>query len=135
MDAVMSRAQQRGKVRTLLGRLCRFHLWEPNQFGIHKPLPHDAALEEHGPGIKRAYTYKALNRLIQGSAADMTKKAMIELHKEGITPHIQVHDELDISVVNPLEASKIKDIMESAVQLEVPNKVDYESGPNWGSIK
>ena len=135
MDSVMSRAQDRGQIRTLLGRLCRFHLWEPNQFGIHKPLTHDAALAEHGPGIKRAYTYKALNRLIQGSAADMTKKAMIELHKEGITPHIQVHDELDISVMNELEAAKIKDIMESAVDLEVPNKVDYESGPNWGEIK
>mgnify|MGYP003146854628 CR=1 FL=1 len=135
MDNVMQRAQSRGRIRTLLGRLCRFHLWEPNQFGIHKPLPHDAALTEHGPGIKRAYTYKALNRLIQGSAADMTKKAMIELHKEGITPHIQVHDELDISVINPLEAAKIKDIMESAVDLEVPNKVDYESGLNWGTIK
>jgi len=135
MDSVMARAQDRGRVRTLLGRLCRFHLWEPNQFGIHKALPHEAALAEHGPGIKRAYTYKALNRLIQGSAADMTKKAMIELHKEGITPHIQVHDELDISVINPLEAAKIKDIMESAVDLEVPNKVDYESGPNWGTIK
>jgi DNA polymerase I-like protein with 3'-5' exonuclease and polymerase domains len=133
MDSVMARAQDRGKVRTLLGRLCRFHLWEPNQFGIHKPLPHDAALAEHGPGIRRAYTYKALNRLIQGSAADMTKKAMIELHKEGITPHIQVHDELDISVSD--NADKIKDIMESAVELEVPNKVDYESGPNWGTIK
>ena len=133
MDSVMSRAQDRGKVRTLLGRLCRFHLWEPNQFGIHKPLPHDAALAEHGPGIRRAYTYKALNRLIQGSAADMTKKAMIELHKEGITPHIQVHDELDISVRD--NADKIKQIMESAVELEVPNKVDYESGPNWGTIK
>ena len=133
MDSVMARAQDRGKVRTLLGRLCRFHLWEPNQFGIHKALPHEAALAEHGPGIKRAYTYKALNRLIQGSAADMTKKAMIDLHKEGITPHIQVHDELDISVSD--NADKIKDIMESAVQLEVPNKVDYESGPNWGTIK
>ena len=133
MDSVMARAQDRGKVRTLLGRLCRFHLWEPNQFGIHKPLTHDAALAEHGPGIRRAYTYKALNRLIQGSAADMTKKAMIELHKEGITPHIQVHDELDISVSN--NADKIKEIMESAVELEVPNKVDYESGPNWGTIK
>ena len=74
-----------------------------------------------------------MNRLIQGSAADMTKKAMIELHKEGITPHIQVHDELDISVSD--NADKIKEIMESAVQLEVPNKVDYESGPNWGTIK
>ena len=133
MDNVMRRAQDSGKIRTLLGRLCRFHLWEPNQFGIHKALPHDAALLEHGPGIKRAYTYKALNKLIQGSAADMTKKAMIELYKEGITPHIQVHDELDISVSD--NAGKIKEIMEDAVSLEVPNKVDYESGPNWGNIK
>ena len=135
MDNVMQRAQNSGKIRTLLGRLCRFHLWEPNQFGIHKALPHEAALMEHGPGIKRAYTYKALNRLIQGSAADMTKKAMIDLHREGITPHIQVHDELDISIPHKVIADKVKDIMESAVELEVPNKVDYESGPNWGTIK
>ena len=135
MDNVMQRAQNSGRVRTLLGRLCRFHLWEPNQFGIHKALPHDAALMENGPGIKRAYTYKALNKLIQGSAADMTKKAMLELYKEGIIPHIQVHDELDISVKNPDHAQKIKSIMEEAVELEVPNKVDYESGPNWGTIK
>jgi DNA polymerase I-like protein with 3'-5' exonuclease and polymerase domains len=133
MNAVMQRAQDSGRIRTLLGRLCRFHLWEPNQFGIHKPLPHEAALAEHGPGIKRAYTYKALNKLIQGSAADMTKKAMIDLYKEGITPHIQVHDELDISVSD--NADKIKEIMEHTVELEVPNKVDYEHGNNWGSIK
>ena len=135
MDNVSQRAQNAGKVRTLLGRLCRFHLWEPNQFGIHKSLPHDAALLEHGPGIKRAFTYKALNKLIQGSAADMTKKAMIDLYKEGIIPHIQVHDELDISVESPEQAQKIIEIMENAVKLEVPNKVDYESGDNWGSIK
>jgi len=85
--------------------------------------------------VRRAFTYKALNRLIQGSAADMTKRAMIDLHKEGITAHIQIHDELDFSVINDLEASKIKDIMENAVDLKVPNKVDYESGSNWGSIK
>jgi DNA polymerase I-like protein with 3'-5' exonuclease and polymerase domains len=135
MESTMDRAQDSGKVRTLLGRLCRFHLWEPNQFGIHKPLKHEDALKEHGPGIRRAYTYKALNRLIQGSAADMTKKAMIELYKEGIKPHIQVHDELDISVESAEHADKIKTIMEEAVTLEVPNKVDYESGPNWGNIK
>ena len=133
MESVMSRAQDKGRVRTLLGRRCRFNLWEPNQFGIHKALSHEDALAEHGPGIKRAFTYKALNKLIQGSAADMTKKAMVDLYKEGIIPHIQVHDELDISVDN--NADKIKEIMESAVQLEVPNKVDYESGPNWGTIK
>ena len=57
MDAVMKRAQDSGKIRTLLGRLCRFPLWEPNQFGIHKALPHDQALLEHGPGRRRAYTY------------------------------------------------------------------------------
>jgi len=135
MDATRDRAQESGQIRTLLGRLCRFHLWEPNQFGIHKALPHDAALAEHGPGIKRAYTYKSLNRLIQGSAADMTKKAMINLHKEGIVPHLQVHDELDISVKDDKEAKNILDIMENAVRLEVPNKVDYESGKNWGNIK
>ena len=135
MDNVMQRAQQRGQIRTLLGRLCRFHLWEPNMFGMHKALPHDQALLEHGPGIRRAYTYKALNRLIQGSAADMTKKAMLELYKEGIVPHIQVHDELDLSIESSDHADKIKEIMEHAVSLEVPNKVDYESGPNWGEIK
>ena len=85
---VMQRAQDSGKIRTLLGRLCRFPLWEPNQFGIHKALPHEQALAEHGPGIKRAYTYKALNKLIQGSAADMTKKAMIELHSKKVLYHI-----------------------------------------------
>ena len=65
----------------------------------------------------------------------MTKKAMIDLHKEGIIPHIQVHDELDISIKSQEHAEKIKQIMEYAVDLEVPNKVDYESGPNWGQIK
>jgi len=134
MYSVMERAQDAGKIRTLLGRRCRFNLWEPRKFGVHKALPKEEAEREHGPGmIKRAYTYKALNRLIQGSAADMTKKAMVNLYKEGIIPHIQVHDELDISVDN--NEDKIKEIMESAVDLEVPNKVDYESGPNWGQIK
>jgi len=135
LQSVMRRAQDRGQIRTLLGRLCRFHLWEPNSFGIHKAMSHEAALAEHGPGIKRAYTYKALNKLIQGSAADMTKKAMIELHKEGIIPHIQVHDELDISIKDDKQAKQIVNIMEAAVELEIPNKVDYESGDNWGEIK
>jgi DNA polymerase I-like protein with 3'-5' exonuclease and polymerase domains len=133
--SVSNRAQQRGQIRTLLGRLCRFHLWEPNQFGIHKALPFDQARQEYGAGIKRAYTYKALNKLIQGSAADMTKKSMLDLYKEGIVAHIQVHDELDISVEDDKKAERIKQIMESAVDLEIPNKVDYEKGVNWGEIK
>ena len=129
MEKASNRAQDRGQIRTLLGRLCRFHLWEPNQFGMHKALPHEEALREHGPGIRRAYTYKALNKLIQGSAADMTKKSMLELYKEGIIPHIQIHDELAVSITGEEEAKKIIEIMENAVTLEVPNKVDYEV---WG---
>ena len=134
MEKASNRAQDRGQIRTLLGRLCRFHLWEPNQFGMHKAMTHEDALREHGPGIKRAYTYKALNKLIQGSAADMTKKSMLELYKEGIIPHIQIHDELDLSIETDAQAKKIIEIMEHAVTLEVPNKVDYEFGKNWGSI-
>ncbi len=134
MNSVSNRAQQRGQIRTLLGRLCRFHLWEPNSFGMHKALPFEQAVQEHGPGIKRAYTYKALNKLIQGSAADMTKKSMLDLYKEGIVAHIQIHDELDISVESKEQAKKIVEIMENAVKLEIPNKVDYEFGKNWGTI-
>ena len=134
INAASNRAQERGQIRTLLGRLCRFPLWEPNSFGMHKAMSHEDALREHGPGIKRAYTYKALNKLIQGSAADMTKKAMVDLYKEGIIAHIQIHDELDLSVESPEHAEKIIDIMENAVKLEVPNKVDYESGETWGDI-
>jgi DNA polymerase-1 len=101
---------------------------------MHKALPHEDALREHGPGIRRAYTYKSLNKLIQGSAADMTKKSMLELYKAGIIAHIQIHDELDLSIENEKQAQKIIEIMENAVTLEVPNKVDYEFGSNWGDI-
>ena len=101
---------------------------------MHKALTHEEALREHGPGIKRAYTYKSLNKLIQGSAADMTKKSMLDLYKEGIVAHIQIHDELDLSIENEKDAQKIVEIMENAVTLEVPNKVDYEFGSNWGDI-
>ena len=134
MEKASNRAQDRGQIRTLLGRLCRFHLWEPNSFGMHKAMTHEDALQEHGPGIKRAYTYKALNKLIQGSAADMTKKSMLELYKEKIVAHIQIHDELCISIENDAQAKKVVEIMEQAVTLEVPNKVDYEHGANWGVI-
>jgi len=57
------------------------------------------------------------------------------LYKEGILGHIQIHDELDFSIESQKQADKIKEIMEQAVDLKVPNKVDYESGPNWGEIK
>jgi DNA polymerase I-like protein with 3'-5' exonuclease and polymerase domains len=134
MQAVSRRAEDLGRIRTYGGRLCHFDFWEPYEFGL-KALPREKAILEYGPGIKRAGTYKALNRLIQGSAADMTKISMVALYENGFLPHIQVHDELDISVENDQQATEIIKIMEEAIALEVPNKVDYESGKNWGDIK
>ena len=135
MDNVSRKANDRGKIRTLGGRACHFDLWQPVQFGVFKPLPLEQARKEYDEPIKRAFTYKALNKLIQGSAADMTKKSMVALYENGIIPHIQIHDEVDISVESDEKAEKIIDIMESAVELKVPNKVDYEKGENWGEIK
>ena len=65
----------------------------------------------------------------------MTKKAMVDLYKKGILPHIQIHDELCISIKDQEQASTIKKIMEKAFELEIDNKVDYEFGSNWGNIK
>ena len=138
IKSVMDRAQRKGRIRTLGGRYCRFDMWEPKQFGIHKPLTFEQAETEIGIGnMKRAFTYKALNKLIQGSAADMTKQAMINLHKEGIIPMIQIHDELDISIEknNKTQSDKIIKIMKQAIPLDIPNEVDYEFGSDWGSIE
>ena len=135
MGLTSKTAQSSGSIGTLLGRRCRFNKWEPNQFGMHKPMDFEEAERTYGRGrIRRAFTYKALNKLIQGSAADMTKKAMVDLYNEGIVPHIQIHDELDISIQSEEQSNKIIEIMENAVSLEVPNKVDYESGLTWGDI-
>jgi len=135
MHSTSTLAQVSGSIGTLLGRRCRFNKWEPKAFGMHKPMDFNEAVStyrlEH---IRRAFTYKALNKLIQGSAADMTKKAMVDLYNEGIVPHIQIHDELDISVKDDNEAKRIIKIMENAVNLKVPNKVDYEFGNSWGDI-
>jgi DNA polymerase I-like protein with 3'-5' exonuclease and polymerase domains len=135
MDNVTRRAENYGKIRTLGGRACHFDLWQPVQFGVFKPLPLEQARKEYDEPLKRAFTYKALNKLIQGSAADMTKKSMVALYENGIIPHIQIHDEVDISVSSDKQAEDIIEIMESAVELKVPNKVDYEKGNSWGDIK
>ena len=165
MNKIMGAGSNKGQIRTLLGRRCRFPKYEPilrgSDWGKYVPAEDQERMEDlqamgpymkddegeilkdkdgnpkknywHGNPTRRAFTYKALNKLIQGSAADMTKKAMLDLYKEGILPHIQIHDELDISIDG--NENKIKEIMENAVDLALPNKVDCESGPNWGSIK
>ena len=82
-----------------------------------------------------AFTYKALNRLIQGGAADMTKKAMVDLYEQGILPQIQIHDELCLSIKDDTQAKIVKNTMEFAIVLEVKNKVNYKKGLNWGNMK
>ena len=138
MDAVSRKVSHRDKggfVRSILGRKCRFDLWEPNLFVSARPLPKEEAHIEYGDNIKRAYTYRALNRLIQSSAADQTKAAMAAVHKEtDKIPLVQIHDELAFSVADAREAEGLCKIMESACQLEVPSPSDISLGPSWGEL-
>ena len=137
MNGVMNKLNNRassGSIRSILGRKCRFDLWEPDTFAMNKAMPYKEAVNEYGPTtrLKRAYTYKALNRLIQASAADMTKQAMVNIYSEGIIPLIQIHDEIAVSFSSNEQIKKVANIMEEAVKLNVPNKVDIEIGPSWG---
>ena len=159
-------ASDEGLLFTLGDRFCRFDKWESrdkewnpetNRFTEVKLYPTE---EEAIDGYKleqmtkykkltdpeceyfkkfytRAFTYKALNRLVQGSAADMTKKAMVDLYGKGIVPHIQIHDELCVSIPTKDQETRtmVQETMEQAIKLEINNKVDCEHGPNWGSIK
>ena len=140
MNGVMNKLNNRtssGSIRSILGRKCRFDLWEPDTFALNKALPYKEAVNEYGPTtrLKRAYTYKALNRLIQASAADMTKQAMVNIYSEGIIPLIQIHDEIAVSFTSTDETKKVASIMEDAVKLNVPSKVDVEVGPSWGECE
>tara|TARA_R100001369_G_scaffold56894_1_gene83832 strand:+ start:177 stop:2093 length:1917 start_codon:yes stop_codon:yes gene_type:complete len=136
-DIASKRAGKNGQIRTLLGRLCRFDMWEPSTFGYNKPLPIEEAEEVYGGmgQLRRAFTYKALNRLIQGSAADQTKKAMLDCYNAGLTPMLTVHDELCFNVESTEQAAQIKEIMETGVPLKVPSKIDQELKDNWGEIE
>ena len=131
-----TRAEREGRIRTILGRLCRFDLWEPATFGYNKPMKYDDAQREYGGmgRLRRAFTYKALNRVIQGSAADQNKLAMAECYEEGLVPLLTVHDELCFNVESDEQAARITKIMEEGLSLKVPSKVDQELGNNWGEV-
>lgn len=132
-----AKAEKVGEIRTLLGRKRSFGLfWRvPYQKG-DKPLPFEEAKREWpNSRLERAGAYKALNALIQGSAADQTKKAMVLCHNAGLKMLATVHDELCFSVSSDEEIRKAIEIMEHAVELAVPMKVDVEVGPSWGELK
>ncbi len=112
---VERKAQQTGFIRTAGGRKCRF----PRKHG--------------GRGFD--WTYKALNRLIQGSSGDQMKIAMVEADAAGIKLQLQVHDELDLTIWDRREAEELAEIMRDALPCNVPAKVDLEIGPSWGEAK
>ena len=85
-------------------------------------------------GEKRTFEYKALNKLIQGSAADQTIEAMIWAHREGIPVLFPVHDELCMSGTYK-QAERLKHIMENAVQLTIPSVTEIAEGNNWSECK
>jgi DNA polymerase I-like protein with 3'-5' exonuclease and polymerase domains len=133
---VSNSASKYGFIRTIMGRKCRFDMWEPATFGMNKAMDYEAAKAHYGNNVRRAFTYKALNRLIQGSAADQTKQAMIECYKAGFKPLLQIHDELCFSINEEKDINDVKQIMEGAIEhLKVPSKVDIALGRSWGEAK
>ncbi len=130
-------AKQRGYIKTLLGRHCHFNLYGPPQWkeGM-KPLKKEAAIKEFGYPVMQYFTYKAMNRLIQGSSADMIKKAMVDCWQAGYLCSMTVHDELDFAHLETEKQMKeVKEIMLNCVQLKVPLKLDLEVGANWGNME
>jgi DNA polymerase I len=141
INACSHEAETRGEIRTILNRRNTFNLWEP--IDDDKPaIAYEKALTWYGPRIQRAGTYKALNRRLQGSAADIMKKAMVDAYEAGIYektgfPYITVHDELDFGYHPDLHADfvQLKEIMENPIQLKVPLRVDFNIGPDWGHLE
>ena len=129
-------ADEKGVIRTKKGRKCRFDKWETRDFGLHQAESFDNAVAKYGKNnIKRAYTYKALNRLIQGSSADQTKQSMLDCYKAGHLPMLQIHDELCFNIKNEAHKNEIKKIMEEAIEFKVPSVVDVGLGKSWGDAK
>ena len=107
------KVKEQGHLTTTSGRRCRF---PKDKYGNYD------------------WTYKSLNRLIQGSAADQTKSAMVEADKAGFRLQLQIHDELDLTIHSPQEADQLAELMRTVIPMDVPSKVDVETGKDWGSI-
>lgn len=131
--------QAQGFIRTVLGRKRRFNKWEPRDWELKRKSQavanYQLAREMWGVDIERADAHKALNAICQGSAADQTKQAIVNLDAEGLTPQIQVYDELGQTIWNDKDAWRIKEIMETAIKFEIPHIADPEVGPSWGETK
>ena len=142
MAAVAMEVQHHGFVQTVLGRRTRFNLWEPADFNERgRALPYRAALAEYGSKIRRAYAYKGVNYKLQGSAADVIKRAMRAAYESGVFdvvgfPLLQVHDELDFSEIDDSPAQReayafLQNVLENSIQLRIPVKAEVSLGQTW----
>jgi DNA polymerase I-like protein with 3'-5' exonuclease and polymerase domains len=147
MNAAEAEVIATGYVETILGRKSDFALWVPNNGGWHsndKGLPLAEAREAYGWNLAPVKGYKALNRKLQGGAADIMKKAMVDCYESGIFaetgyPMLTVHDELDFDREerdpNAAYWDDLRHIMENCVQLRVPIRVSTASGKTWADCK
>jgi len=147
MDACSLEAERFGIISTIMGRRSRFDLWEPERFvngERMQALPYWQAAQAYSGDLKRAMLHKALNRKLQGSAADMMKLAMLRCWQSGVfavtgVPRLTVHDELDFSDPGGREAEEgfreVKNIMETCMKLKIPVIADAEAGPDWGHVE
>ena len=152
MNCASDLAKNRGAVTTLLGRHSRYNLWTTKNFELSrklgsKPLEDiEKEIEQmgkdsqwFGASLVRSMTFSAMNHIVQGSAADQTKLAMLTCYENKIVlPYTQIHDALDC----PIDKSRVKehcteirDAMVNAMPLVVPTVVDVEVGETWGSIE
>lgn len=172
---VMDLAKRRGYVLTLLKRRGRFDIWEIPVYGIsrdsYKPKVFNSQAEAQawlrtdecakfeatcGGQLgrpQRAFTYKALNKIIQGSSADQTKTAMLHIYKRSnmeipsldiyyrrcsiIPPKMrtQVHDELNFSITPDEDVKWFQDTMENSLPLLVQSVADPGLGKTWAEAK
>ena len=135
--------QHSGETRTILGRRVGFDAWEP-QDSRNVALPFEKALEVYGSRLKRAYTHKATNYVIQGSASDLMKAGLLKCWQDGIfaatsVPRLIVHDSAEFSVPDhsPSRQAALKEMvrtMETAIKFKVPIRMEREYGPSWGNL-
>ena len=132
-ERCMKKANDDGVIRTKKGRKCRFDKWETKDWGLHMADTEENIRAKYGKdNMKRAYTYKALNRLIQGSAADQTKQAIVSCAEAGHLPILQIHDELCFNITDEHQTKEIKSIMENCMEFKVPSVVDVSIGDDFG---
>lgn len=130
-------ATERGYVKTVLGRRRRFNQWEAVNWtkSRGKTMRDKEAAEKEWGRVRRSMVHKALNSIVQGSAADQMKKAMLALREEGVKMRITLYDETGSSLTDPSQARLVKEVMENAIPFTVPHYVDLQVGDNWGNTE